>query len=159
MHIVLLALLFVAAPLAGEDKDDGQRDRDIVKWKRILEEPNPAEECLAARDALAKRQAEAATALLRLGQSELVWPLLRHGPDLSLRSYLVRDLGRSGISPDAHRPTAEGRVLGRQRVSQQSLCGMVQNSHGHHLSKEDMYFLSTRGNVCEMGRMPERITV
>jgi formylglycine-generating enzyme required for sulfatase activity len=101
MHIVLLPLLLVAAPLARGDQDDGPRDRDIAKWKRLLEEPKPAEDRLAARDALAKRQAEAATALLRLGQPERVWPLLRHGPDPSLRSYLVRDLGRSGISPDS----------------------------------------------------------
>jgi formylglycine-generating enzyme required for sulfatase activity len=100
-----LALVLVVAVTgwlrAGGDKDGGQRDRAIAKWKRLLEEPKPAEDQLAARDALAKRQAEAATALLRLGQPERVWPLLRHGPDPSLRSYLVRDLGRSGISPEA----------------------------------------------------------
>ena len=101
MHIVLLPLLFGVASLAGGDKDDGPGDRDIATWKRVLEEPIPAEDRLAARDALAKRQAEAATALLRLGLPEPVWPLLRHSPDPSLRSYLVRDLGKLGVSPDA----------------------------------------------------------
>jgi formylglycine-generating enzyme required for sulfatase activity len=78
-----------------------ERDRDAAEWERILGEETPAPDRLAARDALAKRQAEAATALLRSGQSERVWPLMRHGPDPSLRSYLVRDLARSGTSPDA----------------------------------------------------------
>src|SRR5262249_31746510 len=35
-----------------------------------------------ARDARAARQAQAAVLLLQRGQSERVWPLLRHGPDL-----------------------------------------------------------------------------
>jgi formylglycine-generating enzyme required for sulfatase activity len=99
-HIILLSLLFVTVLPASGNKEDRQRDRDIAKWKLILEEPKPAEDRLAERDALAKRQAEAATALLRLGQSELVLPLLRHSPDTSLRSYLVRDLGRAEVSPD-----------------------------------------------------------
>jgi formylglycine-generating enzyme required for sulfatase activity len=98
---MLLFLLLATVLPAGGMKETGQRDRDIAKWKRILEEPKPAEARLAERDALAKQQAEAATALLRLGQTELVWPLLRHSPDPSLRSYLVRDLGRSEVSPDA----------------------------------------------------------
>jgi formylglycine-generating enzyme required for sulfatase activity len=103
MRFGLLPLLLVvaaAALRAGPQTDDGQRNRDIAKWKQILEEPQPAEDQLAARDALAKRQAEAALALLRRGEPELVWPLLRHSPDASRRSYLIRDLGRSGVSPD-----------------------------------------------------------
>lgn len=100
MPFLLLPILF-AALVGGVAQHDAKRDRDIAKWKRVLAEPQPPEDRLAARDALAKRQAEAATALLRSGQLELVWPLLRHSTDPSLRSYLIHDLGRSGISPDA----------------------------------------------------------
>ena len=71
-----------------------------AKWKRVLEEKAPAEDHLAARDALARRQAVAAIALLRSGRTESVWPLLQHSPDPSLRSYLIRDIGRSGVKPD-----------------------------------------------------------
>lgn len=60
----------------------------------------PAERTLAERDALAKRQVRAAIEQARLGKPELLWPLLRHSSDPSARSYLIRDLGSSGISSD-----------------------------------------------------------
>jgi formylglycine-generating enzyme required for sulfatase activity len=43
----------------------------------------------AAKDALAKRQAQAAVALLQLGAPERVWPLLEQRPDPRLRSFLL----------------------------------------------------------------------
>jgi formylglycine-generating enzyme required for sulfatase activity/tRNA A-37 threonylcarbamoyl transferase component Bud32 len=43
----------------------------------------------ANRDALARRQAQAAVALLQLGAAERVWPLLEHQPDPRLRSFLI----------------------------------------------------------------------
>src|SRR6266496_28519 len=99
MHLLFLPLLFVVLVASGA-KHDGQRDRDIAKWQHVVEEPQPSADHLAERDALARRQTQAAIALLRLGKGELVWPLLRHSPDPSLRSYLIRDLGSSGVSPD-----------------------------------------------------------
>jgi formylglycine-generating enzyme required for sulfatase activity len=53
----------------------------------------------AERDALARRQARAAVALLRLGEGDAVWPLLRHAPDPRLRSFLVHDLAPLGADP------------------------------------------------------------
>jgi formylglycine-generating enzyme required for sulfatase activity len=44
------------------------------------------------RETLAKRQANAAVALLRLNQPATVWPLLRHSPDPRVRSYLIHRL-------------------------------------------------------------------
>jgi formylglycine-generating enzyme required for sulfatase activity len=41
------------------------------------------------REKLAKRQANAAVALLRMNQPEKVWPLFKHSPDPRVRSYLV----------------------------------------------------------------------
>jgi formylglycine-generating enzyme required for sulfatase activity len=49
-----------------------------------------------AKEWLAKRQANAAVALLRLGQPERVWPLLQHRPDPRLRSYLIHRLSPLG---------------------------------------------------------------
>ncbi len=72
----------------------------VARWREVLTRRTPSEERLAARDDLAKRQAAAAIELLRLGQAELVWPLLRHSPDPSRRSYLIRDFGRSGVAVD-----------------------------------------------------------
>src|SRR5262249_12908244 len=50
-------------------------------------------------DALARRQAQAAGAVVRLGRGGGVWPLLRHGPRPRLRSYLVQRLRRLGADP------------------------------------------------------------
>lgn len=44
------------------------------------------------REKLAKRQANAAVALLRMNQPAKVWPLLKHSPDPRVRSYLIHRL-------------------------------------------------------------------
>ena len=55
----------------------------------------PSPDCPSVRQrpafeqALAKRQAQAAVALLQLGAAERVWPLLEHQPDPRLRSFLI----------------------------------------------------------------------
>jgi serine/threonine protein kinase/formylglycine-generating enzyme required for sulfatase activity len=70
----------------------------------------PLEEVLApgsrphdpeARLALARRQANAAVALAALGRWQKVWPLLRHAPDPTLRSYLIDRLGPGGVEARA----------------------------------------------------------
>ena len=70
--------------------------------------PDPTD---PANETLAKRQANAAVALLRLGETEPVWPLLRHpaGPlaesmtfsDPRARSYLIDRLARLGAGAGA----------------------------------------------------------
>jgi eukaryotic-like serine/threonine-protein kinase len=59
----------------------------------------PAEAADDAKEKLAKRQANAAVALLRMNQPGDVWPLLRHGPDPRTRSYLIHRLGPLGADP------------------------------------------------------------
>ena len=54
-----------------------------------------------AKEALAKRQANVAVALLRMNQPERVWPLLRHSPDPRVRSYLIDRLGPLGADAAA----------------------------------------------------------
>jgi hypothetical protein len=53
------------------------------------------------REKLAKRQANAAVALLRMNQPEQVWPLLKHHPDPRVRSYLIHRLGPLGADATA----------------------------------------------------------
>jgi formylglycine-generating enzyme required for sulfatase activity len=53
----------------------------------------------AARERLHQRQARAAVAMLRLGQAEDVWRLLRHTPDPSVRSFVVHALKPLGVDP------------------------------------------------------------
>jgi eukaryotic-like serine/threonine-protein kinase len=49
------------------------------------------------REKLAKRQVNAAVALLRINRPEKVWPLLKHSPDPRVRSYLIHRLGPLGV--------------------------------------------------------------
>jgi formylglycine-generating enzyme required for sulfatase activity len=53
----------------------------------------------AAKDALARRQAQAAIALAQLGEAEPLWPLLEHRPDPRLRSFLIHRLVPLGTDP------------------------------------------------------------
>jgi serine/threonine protein kinase/formylglycine-generating enzyme required for sulfatase activity len=59
------------------------------------------------KERLAKRQANAAVALLKMDWPEKVWPLLKHTPDPRLRSYLVHRLGPLGADPQALRKRVE----------------------------------------------------
>ncbi len=53
------------------------------------------------RETLAKRQGNAAMALLRMDQPAKVWPLLKHSPDPRVRSYLINRLGPLGADAQA----------------------------------------------------------
>ncbi len=53
------------------------------------------------REKLAKRQANAAVALLRMNQPEKVWPLLKHSHDSRVRSYLIHRLSPLGADAGA----------------------------------------------------------
>jgi formylglycine-generating enzyme required for sulfatase activity len=54
-----------------------------------------------AKEILAKRQARAAITLLRLGQADGLWPLLKNSPDPRLRTRLLHLLGPLGVEPEA----------------------------------------------------------
>src|SRR5206468_9246219 len=64
-----------------------------------LDRTLPPDAPVAERDLLARRQANAATALLQLGELERVWPLLQHRPDPSLRTYLIHRFAPLGVDP------------------------------------------------------------
>jgi serine/threonine protein kinase/formylglycine-generating enzyme required for sulfatase activity len=53
------------------------------------------------REKLAKRQANAAVALLRMRRPEKVWPLLKHSRDPRVRSYLIHRLYPGGADAGA----------------------------------------------------------
>jgi formylglycine-generating enzyme required for sulfatase activity len=53
----------------------------------------------ATKDQLAERQARAAVALIRLGQADAIWPLLRHSADPRLRSFIINWFGPLGADP------------------------------------------------------------
>jgi len=63
--------------------------------KRLAEQSEPNDDKIA----LAKRHASIGMALLVMGKSEKVWPLLKHSPDPTLRSYLIDRMGPGGVDP------------------------------------------------------------
>jgi len=75
------------------------RDRALPLLNDTVSTPLESKKTDDEKEALAKRQANAAVALLRLGQSDRVWPLLRHSPDPRVRSYLIHGLGPLGAEP------------------------------------------------------------
>jgi formylglycine-generating enzyme required for sulfatase activity len=75
------------------------REGSIDLLREEPRRPPPPENQVAARDLLARRQAQAAVVLFQLGQAEPVWPLLRHDRDPGRRSYLLNALGSRGTDP------------------------------------------------------------
>lgn len=74
------------------------REEALSLLGKLLAKSVPPGSDEEARDALWKSQANAAVCLLELGSAERVWPLLKHSPDPSLRSYLVHCFGELGAS-------------------------------------------------------------
>ncbi len=73
---------------------DGTSLEKLAKERERL-----AKEHQQATETLAKRQANAAVALLRLGQADKVWLLFQHSGDPRRRSYLIRQLPLLGAEP------------------------------------------------------------
>ena len=85
-------------------RSDGKRGSHIIKVEFIQIEGRYALDVglsihEEAKEKLAKRQANAAVALLKMNQPEKVWPLLKHSPDPRVRSYLIHRLGPLGQTP------------------------------------------------------------
>ena len=51
------------------------------------------------RETVAKRTANAAVGLLHLGQADRIWPLMRNGPDPTVRSHLIRRIASTEVNP------------------------------------------------------------
>jgi formylglycine-generating enzyme required for sulfatase activity len=86
------------------DADEKQFARLFLKLKALgdqglpvlvgeISRTLPPEATEDAREALAKRQAKAAVALLRMNRPEKVWALFHHSPDPRAGSYLIHALG------------------------------------------------------------------
>jgi formylglycine-generating enzyme required for sulfatase activity len=73
--------------------------RAFVSLEKVLTQPYPEGSWDDAKLALVKRQANVGAALVAMGQGDKVWPLLKHNPDPTLRSYLIDRLATSGVDP------------------------------------------------------------
>lgn len=78
-----------------------QRERGLPVLTGEIDRKLPPEAKDEAKEKLAKRQANAAVALLRMHQPEKVWPLLMHSPDPRGRSYLIHRLSPLGAGAEA----------------------------------------------------------
>src|SRR5579871_4188694 len=78
-------------------KSQGQSGQELLIQELDRTLPSKADD--EAREQLAKRQANAAVALLRMRQPERAWPLLRQCPDPRVRTYLVHRFGPFGSDP------------------------------------------------------------
>jgi formylglycine-generating enzyme required for sulfatase activity len=80
--------------------------------KRLAAESEPGAPEDAKLD-LARRQANLGVALLLMDRGEQVWPLLKHSPDPTRRSYLIDRLGSGGVAA----PALGDRLDGQTEVS------------------------------------------
>ena len=68
-----------------------------------LRQSSPADAAREVRDALWKRQANAAVCLLGLDEQDAVWPLLKQSDNPSLRGFIIERLRDCGSLPPAGR--------------------------------------------------------
>jgi serine/threonine protein kinase/formylglycine-generating enzyme required for sulfatase activity len=71
----------------------------FAQLEKQLDEKHAPDASVKAKTVLAKRQAIVGVPLLVMGRGEKAWPLLKHQPDPTLRSYLMERLGPSGVDP------------------------------------------------------------
>lgn len=80
-------------------KDHGERALTLLQGAMDTQLPPNAQE--EGKEKLAKRQANAAVALLKMNQPAKVWPLLKHSADPRVRSYLIHRFGPLGADARA----------------------------------------------------------
>ena len=91
----------------------------LASFLETVQKSLEAEKTEADKEKWAKRQANAAVALLRLGQPDAVWPLLKHGPDPRVRSFLIHYLSPLGPTPA---PSSGGWTRRRKYLSAGPCC-------------------------------------
>jgi hypothetical protein len=94
------------------------RERAVSVLNETVKTPVESKKTDDEKETLAKRQANASVALLRMGQAEQVWPVLKHSPDPRARSYLIHRLSPLGAAPAAivRRLEQEKEVSGRRAL-------------------------------------------
>ena len=80
------------AVIFSKFKDRGEQGLPVLIAEIDKKLPSELPSSDDKREALAKRQANAAVALLRMNQPAHVWSLLKHSPDPRVRSYLIHKL-------------------------------------------------------------------
>jgi formylglycine-generating enzyme required for sulfatase activity len=81
------------------DKLALHKEQAVALAQQELAKRPPEKATEAQREAFAMRQANAAVALFRLGNSEEVWPILKFTPDPNVRSYVIHWVSPLGAEP------------------------------------------------------------
>src|SRR5262249_16209601 len=89
----LIAQGYRAASMSVAEMGNGQLVSASVWHRAVVPED--------AKEKLAKRQANAAAVLLKMGKPEKVWPLLKHSPDPRTRTYLIHRFGPLAVDAKA----------------------------------------------------------
>jgi len=118
LHLFTVAVVIANGSLFGQSLAEQIMDADekqfVVLFPKLKEHAEQAVPVLTSeierklpsdandddKEKLAKRQANAAVALLGLGRNEKVWPLLKHSPDPRVRSYLIHRMAPLGVNPN-----------------------------------------------------------
>ncbi|MHB1423503.1 MAG: protein kinase domain-containing protein [Gemmataceae bacterium] len=82
-------------------KEQGERGLPLLSGEIGKKLPAELPSSDDKREKLAKRQANAAVALLRMNQADKIWPLLKHSTDPRARSYLIHRLSPLGADAEA----------------------------------------------------------
>jgi formylglycine-generating enzyme required for sulfatase activity len=89
------------AVMYAKFKDRGEQGLPLLTAEIDIKLPADMPSSDDTRETLAKRQANAAVALLRMNLPAKVWPLLKHSPDPRVRSYLIHRLSPLGADAGA----------------------------------------------------------
>ena len=108
---------------------------------KLLDDKSASDAPTAVKVALARRQASIGVALLVMGKAEKVWPLLKHQPDPTMRSFLIEQLALSGVDAKVliSRLEAEKEVSARRAIllslGEFGLDRLSQNQRLNHLPR------------------------
>src|SRR5271166_3969299 len=94
-----------------------------------------------AKDRLARRQANAAAALLRLGREQKVWPILEHRPDPRTRSYLIHRF--APLDADPHQVLTQLDTQGEVSI-RRALILILGEFNDHQLPPQERALLTPR---------------
>jgi serine/threonine protein kinase/formylglycine-generating enzyme required for sulfatase activity len=98
---------WLCPPLARLLEDDKRKETDLGTLATLYGTFAAGDTEAIARlekglgEGSARRKARLGAALLLLGRDEQVWPLFKHSPDPTVRSYLIEWLGPAGVGAEA----------------------------------------------------------
>jgi serine/threonine protein kinase/formylglycine-generating enzyme required for sulfatase activity len=110
------------------------RDRAIALCEERVTTPLDPDKPEEEKENLARRQAIAGVILLRFGDFEQVWPLLKHRPDPRARSYLIHRFGLLRADP---KPLSQQLLMQKDVSIRRALLLSLGSFHLNQLPADD----------------------